>query len=507
MDKKKQFQLQNLKSKLNNYEKSLNELIKQRNNIVLNATSDTTPDTTLDTTLNTTLDNFQSKKNDIETQIIQTKTNISSGKYELVNLINKLKLLPEQLQNNISDEINIYNEEQCNLDNTITDTIQIHLQNIENSKTDKNTLGDEICNLENQIKEQHSVISDIQTNAHHSRKNILQELHNKKQQKISLQEQINTIQSNNNIYQNTIDDLNTINTFLIQTKRDLINYFYDVNNAQSYVCCNSEALQNIINSIGSFELLKSYNITINTGDMLDSLDSPDSPDRPDRPDSPDRPDRPDNLSERQNYLRNFVNNFDEIVNSNTSRIQSITHKSDKAKIKTDIHIENIRKDQDQCAFSRNKTKTLSYKDSYKMEKNKKTELQNRYNDLQNLYNNYESLVINKLQDAHNSSLLELNNHKSRAEDRLNIMKDRLQNNYQQNKSNLEEQIKTITGNLLVNSNFVSDLHKQLLEVNANLSTLDKNKNELQQIEKKIKDITQVIKKLKNDIEYVELGKQ
>ena len=73
--------------------------------------------------------------------------NISSGKYELVNLINKLKLLPEQLQNNISDEINIYNEEQCNLDNTIMDTIQTHLQNIENSKTNKKTLGDEICKL------------------------------------------------------------------------------------------------------------------------------------------------------------------------------------------------------------------------------------------------------------------------------------------------------------------------------------------------------------------------
>lgn len=494
MDKKKQFQLQNLKSKLNNYERALNELIKQRANILLNAT----PDTTLDTTLNTTLDNFQSKKNDIETQIIQTKTNISSGKYELVNLINKLKLLPEQLQNNIADEINIYKEELSNLDNTITDTIQTHLQNIEDSKTNKNILGDEISNLENQINEQHTVISDIQTNAHHSRKNILQELHNKKQQKISLQEQINTIQSNNNIYQNTIDDLNTINTFLIQTKRDLINYFYDVNsnannNAQSDVCCNSEKLQNIINSIGSFELLKSYNITINTIDMLDMLDSPDSPDSP------------RNLSDRQNYLRNFVNNFDKIVNSNTTRIQSITHKSDKAKIKTDIHIENIRKDQDQSAFSRNKTKTLSYKDSYKMEKNKKTELQNRYNDLQNLYNNYESLVINKLLEAHNASLLELNNHKSRAKERLNIMKDRLQNNYQQNKSNLEEQIKTTQGNLLLHNNKFTDLHKQLQEVNANLSTLDKNKMTLQILEGKIKDITQVIEKLKNDIEYLELG--
>lgn len=492
MDKKKQFQLQNLKSKLNNYEKSLNELIKQRANILLNAT----PDTTLDTTL----DNFQSKKNDIETQIIQTKTNISSGKYELVNLINKLKLLPEQLQNNIADEINIYKEELSNLDNTITDTIQTHLQNIEDSKTDKNILGDEISNLENQINEQHTVISDIQTNAHHSRKNILQELHHKKQQKISLQEQINTIQSNNNIYQNTIDDLNTINTFLIQTKRDLINYFYDVNsnntnnntnnNAQSDVCCNSEELQNIINSIGSFELLKSYNITINTIDMLDMLDNLYSP---------------DNLSDRQNYLRNFVNNFDEIINNNTARIQSITHKSDKAKIKTDIHIENIRKDQDQSTFSRNKTKTLSYKDSYKMEKNKKTELQNRYNDLQNLYNNYESLVINKLLEAHNASLLELNNHKLRAEERLNIMKDRLQNNYQQNKSNLEEQIKTTQGNLLLHNNKFTDLHKQLQEVNTNLSSLDKNKMTLQILEGKIKDITQVIEKLKNDIEYLELG--
>jgi len=506
MDKKKQFQLQNLKAKVNNYEQSLNELIKQRHEILVNvnvnvnnnnnnvsSSIDTISERNQDIILNTTLNNFQRTKNDIENQIIQTKNNILSSRRELVSLTNLYKFLPEQLKQNISDEINIYKEELFNLDNTITDTIQTHIQNIEDAKTEKNELLYQLNSLENQINEQNTIISDIQNSAHQSRKTILQELHNKKQQKILLQQKINTIQSNNNIYQNTIDDLNKINTFLIQTKRDLIDYYYDTkndNDTKNDTNTNPELLQNIMQSINSFELLKTYNIT------FDNLDKQQDKQQ----------DKQDNISSNTNYeylVSNLVSNLDDIVNSNTTRIQSITQKSDKAKMKTDIHIENIKKDQ--CILSINKTKTLSYKDSYKLEKTKRTELQDKYNDLQTLYNNYELLVIGKLHNEHNTNLLELNNHKFRAEERLNIMKDRHQNTYQQTKSNLEDQNKSIQGALAEQNNRFTNLNKQLLEVNNNLSSLDKNKTELAIIDNKIIEITQVIEKLKNDIEYFELG--
>lgn len=483
MDKKKQYQLQNLKSKLNNYEASLNELQKQRSNILLNTSNtsnisnislDTTLNNILDSNLDHTLDNFITNKNDIESKIIQTKNNITSGKYELVSLTNKLKLLPEQLHQNISSEINIYNEELSNLDNTKSDTIQNHIQNIEDFKTKKTTLYDEISNLENQINEQNTIISDLQSNAHQSRKNILQTLHHKKQQKILLQQEINTVQSNSNIYQNTIDDLNTINNFLLQTKRDLIDYYYDTedNTKNTKTNTNPELLKNIIQSINSFELLKSYNIT------FDTLDS-------------------------QDNFNNFISKFDEIIFNNIARIQSITQKSDKAKNKTNIHIENIKKTQD--TLYRNQ-KTHSYKDSYKIEKNKRIELQNKYIELQNLYNNYELEVIGKLQGEHNTNLLELDYHKARAEERLNIMKDRLQNEYQQNKNNLEDQIKSIQVNLAEHNNKFRYLNKQLVEINNNLSSLDKNKKELKNIENKINEIIQIIGTLKNDIKYLELEK-
>jgi chromosome segregation ATPase len=416
-------------------------------------------------------------------------------------------LLPEQLQQNILDEINIYKEELFNLDNTITDTIQTHIQNIEDSKNEKNELYYKLNSLENQIRDQHNIISDIQNCAHQSRKNILQELHNKKQEKILLQQQINTIQSNNNIYQNTIDDLNKINIFLIQTKRNLIDYYYDTkndndNDTKNDINTNPELLQNIMQSINSFELLKSYNIIFDiTFDITF-----DNTNKQNIQDHQERQDNQDNISSNKDYdylrnlVNNLVNNIDDVVNSNTARIQSITQKSDKAKMKTDIHIENIRKDQ--CILSINKTKTLSYKDSYKIEKAKRTELQDKYNDLQNLYNNYELLVIGKLHNEHNTNLLELNNHKYRAEERLNIMKERIQNTYQQTKSNLEDQNKSIQANLIELNNKFTELNKQLAEINNNLSSLDKNKTELAIIDNKIMEITQVIEKLKTDIEYL-----
>jgi hypothetical protein len=244
-------------------------------------------------------------------------------------------------------------------------------------------------------------------------------------------------------------------------------------------------------NITMLELLKSYNIPFDiipiNNMSLDTLDTLDNL----------------NNQDNQHNLSNIIIKIDEIVISNTIRIKSILQKSEKSQMKTNIQIDNIRQNNN---INISNNKVFSYKDTYKIEKNKKTELLNKYNELQILYNNYELVVINQIENEHNTNLLELDYHKIRATERLNIMKDRLQNNYQQNKSILEDQIKSNHNNLLEHNNRFIKLKQQLEEINNNLLTLNKNKTELQKIDTKINEYTQLLGIIQNDIDYLELSK-
>ena len=487
MDKKKQFQIQNLKAKQATYETSLNELLQQRQQILDNIKNldilDTlqtpsllsnTDNNSLNVNVNVNVNELLESKTLIEKQITTIKNLLSANKYDIVNTTNKIKQLPEILKANIKTEVNIYNEEITNIENLILEAELNNIQKQTDANSDKADLLNDIISIKTLIVEQNNIITDLQFNAHNSRKNTLEDLHNKKQEKILMQQQIDNINTNSKIYQEHLDKLTNANTILELLKVNIINNYYTTTDTTTTDTPNSNNANNTTESIlDIIRMLIDYDIQIDL-DNQDNLTNPE-------------------------FTNHLVKQIDSTIENNNARMVSINNKSERVQIKNNIHIENIKNNFNNV--SRNKI--ISFKDLYKIEKQKRSDLQSKCNEMEHLYNNYNTLVINKITDEYNAHILELNNHKKRAVERINIMKARLNNEYEQTKTNLETQIIQIQTELSNNTKNFNDLNIQLKEIQNKLANLDKSNMEIHNLDNKINQITTTINKIKNDINYFE----
>ena len=499
MDKKKQFQIQNLKAKQATYETSLNELLQQRQQILDNIKNLDIPDTLLSQSLSSNTDNnslnsngnvngnvklnlnelYENKKL-IEKQITTIKNLLSANKYDIVNTTNKIKQLPEILKANIKTEVNIYNEEITNIENLILEAELNNIQKQTDANSDKADLLNDIISIKTLIVEQNNIITDLQFNAHNSRKNTLEELHNKKQEKIVMQQQIDNINSNSKIYQEHLDKLTNANTILEQLKINIINNYYtNTNNTASTDTPNNTNITNANTNNTTESILDIIRMLIDYDIQIDL-------------------DNQDNLTNPE-FTNHLVKQIDSTIENNNARMVSINNKSERAHIKNTIHIENIKNNFNNV--SRNKV--ISFKDLYKIERQKRNDLQSKCNEMEHLYNNYNTLIISKITDEYNATILELNNHKQRADERINIMKERLNNEYEQTKTNLETQIIQIQTELSNNTKKFNDLNTQLKDIENKLANLDKSNMEIHNLDNKINQITTTINKIKNDINYFE----
>jgi len=471
MDKKKLFQIQNLKAKQNSYESTLNELLQQQQQLILNNLNNSdTLDTTI-TNIGDIVNELNASKTLIEIQIADIKKILSRHKYDIVNATNKIKQLPETLKINIKNEVNIYNEELANLDNLILEAELININKIADANTNKADLLTNIISLNNQIDEQNNIISDLQFNAHNSRKNTLQDLHYKKQQKVQMQEQIDNINANSKIYNEHINKLTNNNTILEQLKINIINNYYTNTNITE----TNNTPESILDII---KTLNDYDIEINLDNI--NITNPEFITKPE-------------------FINELVNKIDNTIKNNTARMISITNKSERAQNKNNVQIENIKSNFNN--LSRNKV--VSFKDSYKIEKQKRTELQSKCDELLNLYNNFTELVIDKINEKYKACIEDLNTHKQYAVERLNIMKTRFNNEFEQNKIILETQINQVQTELTNNNKQFNDLNNQLRDIQNKLANLDKSNIEIHNLDTKINQITTTIDKIKNDIAYIE----
>jgi hypothetical protein len=474
MERKKHFQIQTLTNKLNTYEIKLKELMSKRETILASANS---IDSTKNNNLLTTINNLLTNKNDLEKKIIDTKTLLTSSKYEITRITNQIKILPGQLIQNIDNEQLIYNDSITNIENIIIDINNKHCENIKNAYLEKQNILSNINILQSQIKQQHDTITELQTHAHNSRKTILQELHQKKQQKIILQQQIKTVFNQNTIYYEHIEELTNINIILEQLKINIINLHY--NNSQNI--SQKEIIKSILNNYITIIKPKDDNIHILDNPIL-NLDI-------------------EKLVHPE-YINTIITEIDSIITNNTSRINIIKLKGAKAQLKINNNIDNIQNNSSKDDKSRNKV--ISFKDQYKLEKGKKNELINKLEELQYLYNNYDTIIINKITTEYNSSIIELEDNKKCSLERLNIMKDRLKQEYQENNTNLEKQNQIIQNNL---SNYTQILHELTINLNnviENIIELDKSNLELHTIDININQIETIIEKIKIDKTILEL---
>jgi hypothetical protein len=411
IDKKKQFQIQTVQSKLDNYKNTLITLINSRKQLSDNLAL-TNPNYDKINKLN-------DDKNILENNLKEFKNNISKNTNDISQLSKTLKELPSIRDSKNKNEEDILIQE---IDRIKIQKVEDHSkydESISNAHIDKLQLIDDINIIQSAIKIQNDVISQIQLNAHSSRKDTLTQLHQKKNEK-----------QNINLQKTQIGE---------QTE---------------FINIQISELQNIISDLETFKTIlvnETYNNTANT-DIANTID---------------------------NYYTKFnigkeilLNDKIDIINSkiiyNTNRIQNINIKLNKTIISNDARITNIINNYNKT----DRVKVIAYKDSFKIEKEKLKQLQQTLDKLLYQYDSFENNIINNIKLKLTNAINDLDFDITRANERLVIMKFR-------NNLDFEIENNRITDEIAILNIKIEDMRKSFNNTNKelqNLKTTIENEN-------------------------------
>ena len=225
MDRKKQLQIKLIQNNITQYQTILDNLLQQKNILELQIANDTH----LDTNKITIRKNYLSNNRvHLDTKLNAIKKRLVECKQEFNKLTNELHLLPSQLKQSIENEKQIYLDECINIKlrkDELTDNHKIQLEQAHDTKL---TLIDNLTQLHDNINIHSENIKIIQIQEHQTRKNILEQLHQKKQEKLLKATQIQQLEDhNNNLFINQITDLATQIENLKQQKHNIINTYYN----------------------------------------------------------------------------------------------------------------------------------------------------------------------------------------------------------------------------------------------------------------------------------------
>ena len=441
MDKKKQFQIQNLKSKLQSYKDSLSGYQKSYDKLKESLN-----------TVNPNSDNVEqllNKKIDLEKSLENTKLLINNISILIKNNKNELNQQPIIQTAKLLEEEQILKDELNRIEFNKIDTQKEHELLIEKAQIDKVTLFDNINLIKQQLQEQNKNLSDVQLIAHSSRKEILAQLHQKKKDKLLINNIIDNSNKNHSNFDNKINSIKIILDNLEEFKKLVVDSEYNIDHnidklTLYYTQFNIDNIENIENSLSINDKLKVINQLIqNNTNMLAQLN--------------------------KQYLKT--------KNNNISIINNITEKYN----------------------TTNKTKVLGYKDKFKIEKEKQQYIQYELNNQINKYDTYDDIVIGKiktdLMDKYNEYDFDI----KRANERLNIMKIRISEEYNNSISSLSDNNLQLIENL-------KTLRKQFDDTNIELTTLNKlieienaSGIELYNINQNIIKYQKIIMQTENDI--------
>lgn len=452
MDKRKQFQINNLTAKLQTFQLTLDNLIKQKLELLSGINNFRHFQNSIKV-----IENLKQEKQNKQQQITTLKTTISNIKHEITALQHQINNLPTNLQNSITNEINIYHEEITTLENLINEENINLAQKIIDEEQNKSLLLEQINNIMSDINNQNQIIQDLQIEAHQTRKNTLEELHQKKRDKISLQQQLTALNNNKNIYTDTVANLRDNNFILETLKKKLIDNYYSNTDIQSNI-----EYKNCIREINN---------------IIHSNISPDS-----------------NCEEIQNP-NNIIEKIDGIIQENNARIEIICRKGEKANVKINTQINNLLA----TIPEPHRTKTISNKVALKNEKNKRTELENIYKSLQELYTNYDEIIIAKLKDNHLGTISALEEHKQRAVERLNIMKTRITDENVSRQTELETRIQQLKNQIIETTQNIENISQEIINIENNIMNIDTTVSKLSELNDSILDVNNNIEKLQKDI--------
>ena len=451
MSKKALYQINTLKEKIITYNDTIKTLYNKRNTIKENLDFSSNTDTD-------TLNYLQNKQLTLETQQQVLKQTI----YAISNEIKKYKSELENLNImhaiNINNEDTINNEELSRIEEQKNNVIIQHKLNLESSYNDKINLYNEMELIKNELELQKNKVSQIQIKSHSNRKQTLDELHKKKQNKINTQDYINNFKNNEITISNQIIDLENTNREILEFKKNIVNFNYDINYDVNYDShydsnCDSTFLLNYYNAYNT------YNIDVNLP------------------------------------INDKIIILDKFISDNEKKINSLKTKYEKQQNINNISIKNSF----ETYNNSNRNKIFGYKDEFKIEKTQKQNLDIILQDITEKYTTFDDIIIGSINNDLLIAMNELENDMTRSHDRLNIMKNRIIDNF-----NNETEIKL---NLIEKNNTkLTDLYNEfniiiveLENVKANLKKSIVIINEIDTIDIEIKKYETIINQLSLDI--------
>lgn len=438
MDKKKQFQIQNLTSKLQSYKDSLSGY--QKSYDTLKASLNTVNPN------NNNVDQLLNKKIDLEKSLENIKLLINNTSILIKNNKNELNQQPTIQTAKLLEEEKILKDELNRIEFNKIDTQKEHELLIEQAQIDKVTLLDNINLIKQQLQEQKQIVIDIQLHAHSSRKEILAQLHQKKQDKLLINNIIDNSNKNHSDFDTKIDSIKIILDNLEQFKKLVVDSEYNIDhNIDKLTLYYTEF--NIDNSLSVNDQIQVINQLIqNNTNMLAQLN--------------------------KKYLKT--------KNNNIAIINNITEKYN----------------------TTNKTKVLGYKDKFKIEKEKQQYIQSELNNQIDKYDTYDNIVIGKIKSNLVDKYNEYDFDIKRANERLNIMQIRISEEYNNSISSLTDNNLQLVENLKTLRQQFDDTNIELIKLKKLIEIENASGIELYNINQNIIKYQNIIKQTENDISYI-----
>lgn len=459
MDKKKQFQKQVLESKIKEHTTLLSTLEKSYNDLIYTSNITLTDSTRINTSSITNysinidnLNKLQQHKSSLENTKKTIKQTINNVTTQLSQLEHNLTLLPLNTKDTLRDEIQICNDEHQRIESDRLETINSNSETIAKANLDKEQLLKDIEFLKEAINLQSNVITNIQKECHCSRKNILESLKEKKQLKNKLNNSIEDATLTKNSFIQQIDTLNNTIENLIEFKKCLVNDEYNDDTSDD-------------TSAISTELNHYYN--------LYSIDS-------------------------SILLNDKLSKIDELITTTKTQLLLFNKKLSKTELLTNYTIKDTITNYNIATTS----KVLTYKDKFKIEKEKQTQLELSLDNKLNLYNNYQTLILDKINCDFNTKLECLNVEKEKADTRLHIIKLRMNKEYENNKKTLRKNIENTKQELVKNHNYIHDITNTIKKTTKTIEETTIVNDELYILENKIKTQKEIISITQRDLNII-----
>lgn len=442
--KKKLFHLSNLVNKKNKLQQQLINYQNQKKTYICNFNTNIPS-----LNDNNIIINLQQKKNDLEIIIKNYKENINDLSKNKSELYIVLKKLPNELQEKINVEEIIFQEEIDRIKQTHIDLDNQIIQFSYNIFDSKENLYNNIQQKKKQLDTESNILNDIQINAHYNRFNIIQSLKQKKQNKIQHLDTLKQYQNNLNTINNKIEQLKKEQNDLKLFKSKWIDAYHNEN--QNLV---------IISSIVNIEL-------------FNSLD----------------------LNQQITMIDNIISSLDKQISQNYTLFQKID-------LQYNNYIESRQKNILEKDLIINNKKD-NFKDCYKLQKEKKIYIEEELKKLQLNHINFEKELIEPIIVEYIENIKQLDKDLENANERLNIMKTRLQNYYDTTKLEIVEQINKIDEELKKIKNIMDSIINELGMINSDIKKYNDNYGIIIDLDSKIMKIEMDLKQIEEECKMLE----